>query len=49
MHKTSTYQLSVGFLKKRQDRLMSFVAYHTPIFGISLNPIALNQSKDFIK
>jgi len=49
MHKNSTYQLSVGFLKKRKEILISFVAYNTPIFGISLNPIALNQSKDFIK
>jgi hypothetical protein len=49
MSKNIISELMSHFLKKKKDFAMPLALHLKPLTGSSLNPIALKQSKDFIK
>lgn len=49
MSKKSIFQSSPNISKQMAGKDMPLANYNMPFLGISLSPITLNQSKDFIK
>ncbi|MDQ8004179.1 MAG: hypothetical protein REI64_05215 [Pedobacter sp.] len=48
MSNNNTSEIKPSFLKKKKEIVLSFALPSTLFLSITINPIALNESKDFI-